>query len=222
MEPMSRKDARAAGLKHYFTGKPCPRGHVAPRFVSTGGCSECLREKKAENADRNAAAGRAYSAKYRAENAEVVRAKGRADYHANKQACRDRSRAWHEANQERAAELRKEFVRRNPGYFVEWRAAHKVERLACGAKRRASKRRAMPPWFGELDELVMTEAFDLAARRELATGAAWHVDHMIPLQAREASGLHCAANIQVIPALINLSKGCKMAFIERGQWVLQT
>lgn len=30
-----------AGLKRYFTGKPCPRGHVAERFVSTKACVVC-------------------------------------------------------------------------------------------------------------------------------------------------------------------------------------
>lgn len=29
----------------YFTGKPCKRGHVAERFVSTRNCVECNRER---------------------------------------------------------------------------------------------------------------------------------------------------------------------------------
>jgi hypothetical protein len=41
---ISREDARQRGLKHYFTAEACPRGHVAPRFVSTTGCTECTRE----------------------------------------------------------------------------------------------------------------------------------------------------------------------------------
>jgi hypothetical protein len=41
MDIISRKDALAQGLKHYFTGKPCKREHVAPRFVSTRQCSAC-------------------------------------------------------------------------------------------------------------------------------------------------------------------------------------
>jgi hypothetical protein len=41
---ISRSEAEAAGLKHYFTGKPCKRGHVAERFVSTKTCMHCSRE----------------------------------------------------------------------------------------------------------------------------------------------------------------------------------
>lgn len=33
--------AEAVGLKHYFTGKPCKFGHLAPRYVSTGRCVPC-------------------------------------------------------------------------------------------------------------------------------------------------------------------------------------
>lgn len=40
--PPTRDDARRTKEKHYFTGKPCPHGHVAPRYTSNGGCSECL------------------------------------------------------------------------------------------------------------------------------------------------------------------------------------
>lgn len=39
---MSRAEAKAAGLKRYFTGKPCPKGHVAERYVN-GTCYECIK-----------------------------------------------------------------------------------------------------------------------------------------------------------------------------------
>lgn len=37
----TRSEAKAAGDKHYFTGEPCVRGHVAKRFTSIGKCSLC-------------------------------------------------------------------------------------------------------------------------------------------------------------------------------------
>lgn len=39
---ITRKDAMAAGLKRYFTGKSCKRGHVVERTVSSYGCVDCL------------------------------------------------------------------------------------------------------------------------------------------------------------------------------------
>ena len=41
MDIISRAKAKAAGLKRYFTGKPCKRGHLAQRYVSVGECLEC-------------------------------------------------------------------------------------------------------------------------------------------------------------------------------------
>jgi hypothetical protein len=41
---ISREEARRRGLKYYFTAAMCPRGHVALRFTSTRGCTQCIRE----------------------------------------------------------------------------------------------------------------------------------------------------------------------------------
>jgi hypothetical protein len=40
---ISRATAKARGLLRYFTGRPCPRGHVTERYVSSHGCMECVR-----------------------------------------------------------------------------------------------------------------------------------------------------------------------------------
>jgi len=40
---MTRSQARAAGLKSWFTGKPCRRGHIAER-KGNGNCVQCLAE----------------------------------------------------------------------------------------------------------------------------------------------------------------------------------
>ena len=38
---LAKKIAKDAGELHYFTGKPCKRGHVEKRFVSSGACVKC-------------------------------------------------------------------------------------------------------------------------------------------------------------------------------------
>lgn len=43
MELVSRQEALAQGLKRYFTGKPCKRGHIAERTLPENGCAECAR-----------------------------------------------------------------------------------------------------------------------------------------------------------------------------------
>lgn len=41
--PVSAKEARRVRSTKYFTGKPCPKGHVAPRSTRLGACTGCLR-----------------------------------------------------------------------------------------------------------------------------------------------------------------------------------
>lgn len=44
--PASAADARAIGAPRYFTGKPCPKGHVALRKTVNTTCIACHMEKK--------------------------------------------------------------------------------------------------------------------------------------------------------------------------------
>ncbi len=44
-ELISRSEAIRLGSTTYFTGRPCPHGHIDLRFVSSYGCRECMRIK---------------------------------------------------------------------------------------------------------------------------------------------------------------------------------
>lgn len=50
---ISRKDARARGLRRYFTGKPCKQGHLCERFVLNGDCTDCNKQKQVRQRQRN-------------------------------------------------------------------------------------------------------------------------------------------------------------------------
>src|SRR6516162_3356005 len=41
MIQLTRSQAKRRGLVRYFSGKPCPRGHLAERQTSNGNCCEC-------------------------------------------------------------------------------------------------------------------------------------------------------------------------------------
>ena len=72
------------------------------------------------------------------------------------------------------------------------------------AKRRAAKLQRTPAWA---NEFFISEAYELAKLRTKLTGIEWHVDHIVPLRGKLASGLHVHNNLQVIPWYENLSKG---------------
>lgn len=45
MKISTRREAAEAGLKRFYTGKPCKFGHDAERFTTTGGCVKCNAER---------------------------------------------------------------------------------------------------------------------------------------------------------------------------------
>lgn len=42
----TRKEAKVAGEKYYFTGRTCPHGHTCKRFTSNKQCFECNSERR--------------------------------------------------------------------------------------------------------------------------------------------------------------------------------
>lgn len=49
IEIISRSDAKAKGLRRYFTGKPCIHGHMSERYVGRGTCLTCNSEHLKNN-----------------------------------------------------------------------------------------------------------------------------------------------------------------------------
>jgi hypothetical protein len=81
--------------------------------------------------------------------------------------------------------------------------------VAGKAKRRAKKLNAVPFWlnvahFLEIECMYMYHQIfsDIMTERP-----GWHVDHIEPLQGNNVCGLHVPWNLQVLPAMENLSKG---------------
>jgi len=63
MQIITRKEAREKGLKRYFTGKPCKRGHVAERYVSHNRpCVVCVWENRYQRVDPDSPRGIAKAA----------------------------------------------------------------------------------------------------------------------------------------------------------------
>lgn len=233
-EIISLAEARERGIKYYFTGKACKHGHVAERFVPNGTCTECIRlndakyrqknadklsERKAKYYQKNSEEIRTKQAKYRHENADKVRANDRNWYKLRVDGMRENDPELYQKKAEENRAYRARFRIENPGYDARYKQENRDKVSANLAKRRAAKIQRLPKWFDEFDQLVMAEAASLARRREIATGIDWHVDHMIPLLAIEASGLHCANNLQVIPGVMNLKKLNRLELTHPGEWI---
>jgi hypothetical protein len=59
----------------------------------------------------------------------------------------------------------------------------------------------------EFDKFVEEEALMLCELREKVTSFKWNLDHIVPLNFKDACGLHTYSNFQVVPASWNFKKG---------------
>jgi hypothetical protein len=121
----------------------------------------------------------------------------------NRERLSQKASDWRASNLELAREVNRNFKNRNKAKLQEdhaaWSKVNADKRRASTSKRKAAKLRAVPKWA---NPKAIAAIYKEAARRE----GRWHVDHIVPLQSPLVSGLHCEANLQIIPASDNESK----------------
>jgi hypothetical protein len=166
-----------------------------------------------------------YLKKYYFENKEKVDAINLAWRSANPGKVAATRRKWICDNQEKTIESRNKWLKANPEKRLaarkKWNDENAARRHVSGkkwsvrnpekvsantARRRAKKLNANPNWA--IDFLI-EEAYDLAQKRTVSTGFAWHLDHIVPLNSNLVCGLHSHTNIRVIPGIENHSKSNK-------------
>jgi hypothetical protein len=194
MDLISRDESIELGLKTFFTGKKCKHGNVNERRVSNkdclcNQCRELARNRKKAWALKNKEKVKQYELK-------------------NKDKRHLYAKSWALKNIEKVILNHKLYKLKNKEKVYEW-----------NKKRMESKKSSVPKWYGEFDKFLITEAFHLAIKRNAQTKLKWHVDHMIPLNAKEACGLHCGNNIQVIPQRLNNIKVNKMILTNHFEWI---
>ena len=180
MNLISRSEAIARGLPRYFTNTPCKHGHVAERQVSNYGCCVC--------------ADIAFKKWYAAHPNDHLK-------HVNN---------WRQKNPSKVSNIRAKWSENTPEKVREssknWKRANLGKVAESASRRRAAEDLRMPSWLTAADHLEFDTVYKYCAGLR-AAGLDYHVDHIVPLRGKSVSGLHVPWNLQVIPAVENMSKG---------------
>lgn len=228
MKIITREDAESQGLKRYYTGKPCRRGHAGERYTGSRKCVECTKESVYRRLDKN----REFMKNRYRNNKKKLAAESRAYHHANKLSISEKHkkyrienkehldryhRDWMDNNAEHVSKYQSEYREKNKEILREYNKRYYLENRhlysAYRRKRQAAEmQRAIPLSDSHTRELIhLYEQCSLL--RNL--GYDYHVDHVVPLRGKSVSGLHVPWNLQVIPADINRSKGNRfVSYIE--------
>lgn len=180
---ITRSEAIGLGLKVYFTGKPCPRGHVGYRWTPSGTCVECkfIRDRK-RAAKRDQSKYREYHRKWRAKN--------RGSY-------REAARKW-----------RRDHPDAPKIWAQKWRDKNPERRSAQDHNRRAKLRGAKGSHTGaQVRNLLIVQGFKCAeATCRKSIKLKYHKDHVMPIV---LGGANDIKNIQLLCPTCNLRKNAK-------------
>ena len=190
MNLVSRIEAKAQGIKRYFTGKLCRNNHLAERYVGSGHCVDCVATQRKSWRSNNMESVRGSWQKYQQTNIEKTRAASRRAYYKNP----ERYKLWAQQNPEKIKSTQKKWRNNNPSKVT-----------AQANKRRATKMQRTPAWA---DSERIQAYYDVCRFfNDISGYTKYHVDHIVPLRGRTISGLHVHHNLQILLAKDNLRKG---------------
>jgi len=234
-KPTPRSYAKSIGANTYWTGKPCPNGHMAYRRTVNAACVECqriassayykknadaLRESRVEYVTRNRERIRDKARESHRKNAEARNAKRRKHRNENKEAYLKRERDYIASNREIIRESRREYYRK---YMAERRekdpAFKSLTRMRDFVRRCTDGCRGIKNW--KTESALGYTAIEFRDHIESLwhdgmsweNYGEWHIDHIRSIKSFLDSGItdirviNALSNLQPLWAFDNLSKG---------------
>ena len=157
-------------------------------------CKLCVKQYRKDNAEKIAARTR----KWKQDNPEKRAAYKKKYQQAHPEKVAACSKRWREKNPEQFAATTKKYEQENPD-----------KKNAINAKRRAAKLQRTPVWLTGALEAQIQAIYAQAQEKTRTTGIQHQVDHIVPLQGANVSGLHIPDNLQILTQHENCSKSNK-------------
>lgn len=197
--------ARAAGASRYETGKPCPKGHIGPRYVSNRRCVACVFCDQKVWADNNRDYISRYNTEYYAVDPEYHRKRTRDYVAVNSDSIRVKRRATYHSDPAKAMKWARENKDRIREIERNWRVANPEKTRAKNHNRRALKRNAGSHTAQDIVDIFALQKGKCAYCRT-KLGKKYHVDH---IHALSRGGSNNRDNLQVLCQPCNQSKFTK-------------
>lgn len=226
MKIISRDEAISQGLKYYFTGKPCKRGHVASILVSTGQCCECNSERAKDYYNKNKDKITEQRKDYRKQNKNKISEGMKGYYKQNKDKLSKRKKNYYKQNKDKINEQSKNYYNENKDTITEKKKEYYNENkdMILVQKKEYHKQNPAPKflrdslnrifnnWKGgrkkmeklhgyTFEQLVARIEFQFKDGMSWDNRSEWHIDHKKPIARFLEQGI---TDPKIINALSNL------------------
>lgn len=200
---VTRAEAKAAGLKRYFSGRACKHGHLYERQTVNGTCLICSEKMSSAAAAKKPAERAASKRAWYEANIEKHRADTRAWRARNREKWREWTRGWLLKHAEKLRALRAERSAIHTARGRRWRKANPEKFAAQGRNGRMRRRNAE----GHHTAAEVLALFEKQRGRcgycRKSIRAGYHADHIQPIA---RGGSNWISNIQLLCPKCNTRK----------------
>ena len=226
MNIISRKEAKAKNLTHYYTGEPCKYGHVDESRVSNSDCMSCRRKRYKIYVSKNREKVKARSKKYRENNKDKIQeyydknkdriAGLKREYQVeNAEKIKEYQREWSKNNREHIRSYVNEKNKNDPIRKMSNHSRSMIHRImkSTGRKKVNNTSDIVGYTSKELKEYLESLFTDGMSWDNYGE---WHVDHIVPVSwwlengITDPSQINALINLQPLWAEDNLKKSNKL------------
>jgi hypothetical protein len=198
-------DARDQGLKFYFTGVPCPKGHISKRIVSTQSCHACKLIAKNEWYKKN----KDHVNEYNSKNKEKRDAQKKQHRINNKHKYAEAAARYRKNNREKYLSNKRKYNQINYEKNKDWWKKNRIVAKVYKARRRdksVENTIGLEHFTRKDAEALRNIQKDKCANCHVSLNGCGHLDHIMPLY---LGGPNSKDNLQWLCKKCNLSKGAK-------------